>query len=144
MPSRAARYNRTEEEWEELIEAAIEMLLEQGRMANPTLTYSQFNDLLAERTGQPKFEFRSPQGQVAVGEVLAEVNNRTLQDVEALIGRKALLSVLVMRKGSSDHGGGFYTYARQHGMLMSASAAAKDKFFVQQLKDIGVYCTRIG
>lgn len=139
-----SKYNRTDEEWEELVEAAIDLLLGQGRKANPTLTYSQFNDMLAELTGQPKFDFTLSQGRDAVGAILAYVNDRTLPDVEAEIGRKALFSVLVMHQGGSDHGGGFYTYARQHGMLTSTSQEAKDRFFVQQLKDIADYCERVG
>lgn len=139
-----SKYSRSEEEWEELVEAAIDLLLKQGRRANPTLTYSEFNDLLTERTAQPKFDFTLSQGRDAVGAILAEVNDRTLPDVEAEIGRKALFSVLVMHKGSSDHGGGFYTYARQHGMLTDTSEDGKLRFFVQQLKDLVDYCKRVG
>lgn len=144
MPSNPEKYHRSVGEWEQLIATATEILLEQGRQHNPTMAYSALNELLEERTGQPKFDFGQQQGRDAIGALLADVNNRTLPDIEAEMGRKALLSALVWHKDSPDLGKGFYDYAMRLGMLNSRTQEAKDMFLVQQLRDIADYCHRIG
>lgn len=143
MRSNADKYNRTEEEWEQLITTATQVLLEQGRRHNPTIAYSALNELLEERTGQAKWDFSRQQDRDAIGALLADVNDRTLPDIQAEMGRKVLLSALVWHKDSPDLGKGFYDYARAQGMLDGRTREAKDIFLVQQLRDIADYCNRI-
>ena len=141
-PNTRTPANRTVEEWDQLVNAATEILLEQGRKHDPTISYSALNTLLEERTGQAKFNLDLQEDRNALGGVLADVNDRTLPMIESAMGRKALLSTLVMHKGSSDLGGGYYAYAWNQGMLTSRTAEARDLFLVQQLKVIADYCKR--
>lgn len=143
MATPAELANRTEDEWDALVATATDVLLEQGRRHDPTISYSALNQLLEERTGIPRFDLDAQQGRNAIGSVLGAVNDRTLPEVEVEMGRKALLSALVWHKGSSDLGGGFYDYAAKLGLLSSRTPAAKDLFLVQQLKIITDYCKRV-
>ena len=141
--SHADRYNRSEEHWERLIDVATQILLERGRQHNPTIAYSALNEMLAEQTGQPKFDFGLQQERDAIGALLANVNDRTLPEIQAEMGRKVLLSALVWHKDRPDLRKGFYDYARKLGMLDGRTQEAKDIFLVQQLRDIADYCKRI-
>ncbi|MBP1819256.1 hypothetical protein [Mycobacterium sp. OAE908] len=140
----ADRAGRTDDEWDELATAAAEILLEQGRRPDPRITYSDLNQSLGERTGLTPFRLDTEQGRWAIGALLAEVNERTLPEIEGLLGRKALLSALVWLKGGGDLGGGFYDYAWQKGMLKSRTSDAKLVFVSQQIHLITNYCNRMG
>ena len=140
MRSAADRAGRTEEEWENLVVAAIDVLTQLGRTYGEKITYSELNQLLAARTGQPEFDLRVQSGRDAVSLLVAAVNDRTAPEIEAAIGHRALLSALVWLKGANDPSGGFYTYAMQHGLLSNKSREAKDEFLIRQLKLVTEYC----
>lgn len=100
--------------WEQLITTTTEILLEQGSRHSPTMAYSAPNELVEEQTGQPKFDFGLQQDRDAIGALLSDVNDRTLADVEAEMGRKVVLSGLVWHKDSPDLGRGLYDDASKY------------------------------
>ena len=73
----AQRAGRTEEQWEELVTAAVDYLLDRDGRPEPTIHYSELNNVLAELTEKPPFEIRTDRGRWALGAVLGEVNDRT-------------------------------------------------------------------
>jgi hypothetical protein len=144
MPLTAEKYGRPLEEWEQLINAAIEILQQTGRdRRNPTIPYSDLNDRLAALTGQPKFDFGNPLDRKAIGALLSDVNDRTMDEIEELMDKKLMLSSLVWLKGEADLGKGFYDYARAHGLLTTPGRAARDEFMVRQLIGLSDYCNRL-
>ena len=143
MSTAAERANRTDDEWDELVAAATDILLEQGRKPDPRINYSTLNRMVAEQTGSEPFGLDTDHGRWAIGAMLAEVNNRTIADIEAVLGRKALLSVLVWLKDSGDLGNGFYDYARQLGLLKGRSADDRMVFLSEQMKTVAEYCRQI-
>jgi hypothetical protein len=133
----AQRAGRTEEQWDQLVATATEELISRGGSAEPTIHYSDLNNVVAAQTGQPTFDLSTDQGRWALGAVLGEVNDRTYP----VIG--ALLSALVWHKGSDDLGHGFYDYAQRRGMLRQrATRDEKLIFLAQQVRALLAYCGR--
>ena len=129
------------EEWEQFLALTKAFLLERGAMYGP-VSYSAVNGMLGVRTGR-NFDLSTWKGQNDMSRLLAEVNDQTLPEIEAVMGRRVLLSTLVMRKGGSDVGKGYYSYAWEHGLLRSRTKPAKDAFLVEQLQLIREYCRRV-
>jgi len=76
---RGAIYGRTEEEWQQLEDAGWEFLKEKaaerpGDAADPTVSYSDANDELAARTGQPRFDFGQRAGRATMGYLLGRIS----------------------------------------------------------------------
>ena len=126
---------------DQYVDITTGLLLFQGKKYDP-IPYSSVNDELGYQTGC-KFSLDTPEGRCGLGGVLAEVNNRTMPQIEAVMGRKGMLSSLAIHKGSNDVGNGYYAYAWQHGLLSSRTKEAKVTFFVQQLKLMHDYCKRV-
>jgi hypothetical protein len=131
----------TEEEIEQFIDITTGLLLFQGERYAP-VAYSYVNDVLGYRTGR-KFPLDRSAGRNGLAGVLAEINNRTMPQIEAVIGRKALLSSMAIHKNSNDIGRGYYAYAWQQGLLRSRTRAARDMFLVDQMRLINDYCKRV-
>jgi hypothetical protein len=71
--SDTAKYGRTEREWQERDQAGWDFLKAKaaGRRGDaahdPTVSYSDANEELATRTGQPAFDFGQQAGRAAIG-----------------------------------------------------------------------------
>jgi len=78
--SGGAMYGRTEHEWLELEQAGWDFLKEKaaerrGDAAHdPTVSYSDANEELAARTGQPTFDFGRQAGRAAMGYLLGRIS----------------------------------------------------------------------
>ena len=118
------KYGRSDDEWSELVDAATQYLIEVAK--NRTVsTYTDLSSELVQRTGHARFDFNMDRDQAAVGALLGEVTNRTYDDVGAM------LSSLVVQKGTGDPGEGFYRFARKLGHLRPA--VEKFEFFQAQV-----------
>ncbi|KAA0098929.1 hypothetical protein CIW49_13715 [Mycolicibacterium sp. P1-18] len=104
------KYGRDDDEWDELLDAAIEYLVEIARDRAIT-NYTDLSSALARLTGYARFDFSADRDQAAVGALLGEVTDRTYDEIGAM------LSALVVQKATGDPGEGFYRLARKMGLL---------------------------
>ena len=98
-------YGRSSEVWDELVDAAVDFLLEVARRRGQT-TYTELNRELTERTGHPGFNFDSQAERAAMGHLLGLVVERTRPE------SGLMLSALVIYLGGNDPGTGFYALAK--------------------------------
>ncbi|MEX5300887.1 hypothetical protein [Kocuria sabuli] len=103
-------YGRTEDEWEQLRESAEYHLVTIARTRGKT-DYSTLNSKISDETELPPFDFSKQRGRDAIGQLLAEISERS----HAQHG--ILLSALVMHKDAADLGGGFYKLAIKLGRI---------------------------
>ncbi|OBB45415.1 hypothetical protein [Mycobacterium sp. 852002-51961_SCH5331710] len=118
------KYGREDDEWNELVDATTDYLIEVARGRRLT-TYSDLSTELVNRTGYARFEYELPRDQAAVGALLGEVTDRTLDEIGAM------LSSLVVQKATGDPGEGFYRFARKLGYLRPG--VEKFEFFQSQV-----------
>jgi hypothetical protein len=102
------KYGRSEDEWDELVDAATEYLAEVAR-SRTIASYTDLNLELVRRTGRSRFDFNMDRDQAAVGALLGEVTEGTYDEIGAM------LSSLVVQKATGDPGEGFYRLARSPG-----------------------------
>jgi hypothetical protein len=122
---------RNDEQWEALVSAAFDKLVELGRKNyDATITYSALNNHIAEVTGQSPFDLNDLYDRHDLGLVLSEVNDRA----HTLVGDKLLITSLVLHNGSDDLGVGFYGYARRAGVLLPGMD--KTQFLIEQEKKV--------
>ncbi|UXA18783.1 hypothetical protein [Mycobacterium sp. SMC-4] len=121
------KYGRGDDEWNDLVDAATEYLIEVARGRSLT-TYTDLSTELSNRTGYARFEYDLPRDQAAIGALLGEVTDGTLDEVGAM------LSALVVQKGTGDPGEGFYRFARKLGLLHPG--IEKFEFFQAQVASI--------
>lgn len=119
------KYGRADDEWNELVDAATDFLTEVARGRRLT-TYTGLSNELVNRTGYARFEYDLPRDQAAIGALLGEVTDGTLDEVGAM------LSSLVVQKATGDPGEGFYRFARKLGYLRPG--VEKFEFFQAQVK----------
>ncbi len=131
----------TRVETNKFIDITTGLLLDRGTSYSP-IAYSAVNDQLGYCTGR-KFPLDKSEGRNGLSTVLAEVNHRTMPWIEAVMGRKGLLSSMVIHKGSNDIGGGYYAFAWQQGLLRSRTREAKDVFLIDQMNLIRDFCRRL-
>lgn len=62
-------YGRSADDWAALEDAGWEFLVSQARLRQPT-SYSEMNEVLAQRTGVRKFDFDLDSERAAMGELL--------------------------------------------------------------------------
>ncbi|SIJ89507.1 Uncharacterised protein [Mycobacteroides abscessus subsp. bolletii] len=111
-------FGRTPEQWNEFVTASTELLLEHGTR----IYYKQLNDAVADRTRLRSFDLEDIHERSALGHVLGKVNHRTIDDIEAVMGKRAMLSALVWLKQDTDQfGTGFYKWAVDNGLLPPGS-----------------------
>ncbi len=123
-------YGRLETEWHELVQEAVDFLSAQAGLARMT-TYTGLYTVLAQRTGQPPFDFSQDSGRAAVGALLGSVVDRTLSD------SGAMLSSIVIYLNANDAGPGFYKLAAQLGLLEPrASTVQNEAFWTSQVKQV--------
>ena|ERR1700678_1126707 len=139
--SHGVMYGRTEDEWQELEQAGWDFLREraswrQGDAAHdPTVSYSDANEELAARTGQPACDFSSQAGRTAMGYLLGRISrNHSWPDAELLI------SALVRYHGQADAGPGFFNLAREVGLIHgSMPDLERLKFWLRHIRQVQAY-----
>jgi hypothetical protein len=112
-------FGRSDDEWESLLDNAITILKEQARRRRIT-SYSQLNTELVRQSGQPAFDFSTERDRTAMGKLLGQVVNQTLNE------SGGMLSAIVAYIDGNDAGPGFYKFATQLGLL-PPSATTDDK-----------------
>jgi hypothetical protein len=71
-------YGRTELEWEALEAAGWDFLITRAeRPGDPRTNYTEVNEILAEPTGQPMWNFNLEHGRAAMGELLGRLVDRS-------------------------------------------------------------------
>jgi hypothetical protein len=141
MTNLAEAIGRTQAQTEALLATTIEVIGERQSQ----IFYSAYNNELARRTGQPTFDLGTDRGRWCLGALLGEVNRRTIDDIEAVTGTRALLSVLVWHKDSDhdDFGKGFYKFAQELRLLPTpASDDDKIRFISEQTTAVLTYNRR--
>jgi hypothetical protein len=124
-------YGRADEEWDLLVEAGRQFLIERARLRKVT-TYTELNAILVRRTGCRAFDFERADERAAMGQLLGLIVERdqSLDPSEPPL----MLSALVHYLGANDAGPGFYELAKQLQLLsMSASKAEKEVFWIKQV-----------
>jgi hypothetical protein len=121
-------YNRSDDAWDELTRVGKDFLIERARLRRVT-TYTELNTVLAQRTGQPVFDFGQEGERAAMGYLLFRIVDATWDDDE-----KLMISALVHYLDRNDAGPGFYALAADRGLLpRTASRDAKFEFWVRQV-----------
>jgi len=117
------KYGRTDEEWAQLAAVGKQFLIEQARMRRTT-SYTEFNAVLANRTGLPGFDFDRDSDRAAVGALLGEISEDAVTETGGL-----LISALVQYLDTNDAGPGFYALARSKGLTVPATSADRQLFW---------------
>jgi hypothetical protein len=139
--SDTAKYGRTEREWQELEQAGWDFLKAKaaGRRGDaahdPTVSYSDANEELATRTGQPAFDFGQQAGRAAIGYLLGRISRNRSWPVSRL-----LISALVRYHGEADAGPGFFNLARDVGLIHgSLSNLERLEFWLRHVRQVQAY-----
>jgi hypothetical protein len=111
-------FDRSDDEWDGIVDATIEILRDQARLRRVT-SYSDVNSALARRDHRP-FDFTVQSDRTAMGAVLGDVVERTIGDT------RVMLSAIVAYIDRNDAGPGFYSLAVQLGLLPN-TATSDDK-----------------
>ncbi len=128
--SLVTHYGRTDEEWDRLVEAGLQFLLERARLDKVT-SYSEMNVTVARRTGLHPFDFERADERAAMGYLLGLIVDATFPNTGVM------LSALVHYLGENDAGPGFFGLAVQLGLLdPGASADAKLAFWIGQVRAV--------
>ena len=124
------RHGRTPEQWQQLVDTAIKSLSRTARLKRLS-SYTDLNRDIAAKTGQPGFDFSSPEGRNAMGDILGDVVAKTYPD------KRVMLSALVPYVDANRPGGGFYSLAASLGLLdKDASAEDKEEFWYSHVEDV--------
>lgn len=127
-------YDRTDEQWEQLIEAGLVNLKKVAERGNQK-SYSMLNEEVAEETEQPQFDFRNPGDLAAMSRLLADVGASGLETHPDI-----LITALVTGKHSGEPGLGFYTLGESSGLLKTGGD--KEKFWVDQTNAAYAYYSK--
>lgn len=105
-------YGRSVDTWSGLVSETTDILQEVARRGT-TITYTELNSLLMERTGRPVFDFSKGSERAALGQLLGEVSEASYAS------DSVLLSALVVgsNKEEFEPSSGFYTLAQNNGWL---------------------------
>ena len=138
---RPQSFGRTDEQWERLIGAAIDWLAIKAHCGMTLPPYSELNRALAEVTDIEAFDLGTENGRNGIAQLLSDINERTIDDVVALIGRPAAISSLVVHKQGMDDndpiGKGFYTWGAAHGLGLPRTATRQQRWEYLQDQQIG-------
>lgn len=124
-------YNRTDEQWEQLVEEGLVNLRRVAEQQGQK-SYSVLNEELAGETGQPAFNFRSPGDLAGMSRLLADIGKRGLVAHEDF-----LITSLVTGKHSGEPGLGFYSLGESCGLL--EPGGNKEKFWIEQTNAAHTY-----
>ncbi|MEU1921719.1 MULTISPECIES: hypothetical protein [Streptomyces] len=123
-------YGRSDEAWDQLVNAGLKFLVERAQLRKVT-TYTEMNFVLARRTGLPGFDFEQADERAAMGHLLGLIVERDYPESGLMI------SALVHYLGANDAGPGFYTLAQQLGLLpKGSSATVKLEFWIGQVNSL--------
>jgi hypothetical protein len=136
-------YGRTELEWEALEAAGWDFLISRAREPRPTTDYTEMNNELATRTGQPPWDFGYAKDRAAMGELLGRLVDRSYAETKDRPGGGLMISALVMFLGGNGVGRGFYGKAVKLNLIPSErmSEQAKDAFWIGQMNGIVEWAT---
>lgn len=122
-------HGRDPEQWQELVSAAVTSLKRTARLGRSS-NYTDLNREISASTGQPGFDFSSPEGRNAMGDLLGYVVEQTYNEHPE---QKVMLSALVMYLNENKPGSGFYNLAISMGLLpRDASPEKKEQFWIDQ------------
>lgn len=129
-------YGRTDEQWEQLRESAEYHLVKVAKTHGLT-DYSTLNQVIAEENDLPPFDFFQQPGRDAIAKLLVEISEKTYAE------HGILLTALVMHKGSSHLGGGFYKLAARLGRIpANPTAKQKDEALSQLISEVHEFYAR--
>ncbi|MFB7245034.1 hypothetical protein ACFCYX_21545 [Streptomyces populi] len=124
-------YGRADSEWDSLVGAGREFLVERAKLGKVT-SYTELNVTLARRTGCRAFDFERADERAAMGHLLGLIVERDQADSPS--APPLMLSALVNYLDANDAGPGFYQLAKELQLLpMSASKDEKFSFWIQQM-----------
>jgi hypothetical protein len=125
-------YGRADSEWDVLVEAGREFLVERAKLGKLT-SYTELNVTLARRTGYRAFDFERADERAAMGHLLGLIVDRDREIAPS--NPPVMLSALVNYLGANDAGPSFYQLAKELQLLpMSASVDEKFDFWIKQVK----------
>ena len=97
---------RDEQEWDQLIQAGHQFLLERAK-AQRTTAYTELNAVLHRRTGLREFDFSHTEERAAIGHLLGQIVARDREQYP-----RQMISALVIYLNVNDAGSGFYQLAQ--------------------------------
>jgi hypothetical protein len=118
--SEATYYGRSAGDWTALEETGLAFLRDVAHR-NRVTSYTEFNTVLAQRTGVRPFDFDREDERAAMGQLLLRITDREF-DTTGL-----LLSAIVLHLNENDAGPGFYGMAKDKGLL--PRSATRDESF---------------
>ncbi|GAA3616643.1 hypothetical protein ACG5V6_04935 [Streptomyces chitinivorans] len=125
-------YGRADSEWDLLVDAGREFLIERAKLGKLT-SYTELNVTLARRTGCRAFDFERADERAAMGHLLGLIVERDQQLTPS--DPPLMLSALVNYLTANNAGPGFYQLAKELQLLpMSASEDEKFSFWIKQVK----------
>jgi hypothetical protein len=131
-------YGRTALEWEALEAAGWDFLIGRAREHDPLTNYTELNKELADRTGQPPWDFEYATDCAAMGGLLGRLVDRSYAETRDRPGGGLMISALVTFHGGSGVGTGFYSKAAMLNLIPSErmSEDAKVEFWIRQLTGV--------
>lgn len=130
LPQGQSAYGRPLEDWALLEDEAYAFLVEKARAGDYT-SYTELSDELAIRTGLRRFDFADASERAAVGHLLGRIAERDLPSSGLLI------TAIVIYLHGNDPGPGFYSLAKEKGLLpANATADQRLTFWVDQVNRI--------
>ncbi|MEU8822323.1 hypothetical protein [Streptomyces sp. NPDC048636] len=125
-------YGRESSEWDRLVDAGREFLIERAKLGKLT-SYTELNVTLSRRTGYRAFDFERADERAAMGHLLGLIVERDQQINPS--DPPLMLSALVNYLTANDAGPGFYQLAKDLRLLpLSASKDEKDSFWIRQVR----------
>ncbi|MFE0633164.1 hypothetical protein ACFW3D_40310 [Streptomyces sp. NPDC058864] len=127
-------YGREESEWDLLVSAGQEFLVERAKLGKLT-SYTELSVTLARRTRCRPFDFERADERAAMGHLLGLIVERDQESIPS--DPPLMLSALVNYLDANDAGPGFYQLAKELQLLpMSASKNERFEFWIKQVKRI--------
>jgi hypothetical protein len=124
-------YGRDEQEWDQLVQAGLEFLLERAK-ARRTTSYTELNAVLRRRTRLREFNFSHAEERAAMGHLLGRIVARDQEQYP-----RQMISAIVIYLNENDAGSGFYQLAQNLDLLAgNPSADQKLRFWSEQMKAI--------
>ncbi|MGW2512484.1 hypothetical protein ACWC0A_24465 [Streptomyces scopuliridis] len=127
-------YGREDGEWDLLVGAGREFLVERAKLGKLT-SYTELNVTLARRCSCRAFDFERAGDRAAMGHLLGLIVERDQQIAPS--DPPLMLSALVNYLTANDAGPGFYQLAKELQLLpTSASKDEKFSFWIKQVKGL--------
>lgn len=134
MYGRNTLYGRNDDEWETLVDAALDFLIDVAKARTKT-TGADLSLELARRTGHPGFDVDCERDRIAIGELLRQVVDLTYADAQAM------LSAVVTWHGSGNADEYFYRHATQRQWLTPGEDRLE--FLARQVSGVHDHYSRV-